>query len=569
MMSALYLVCLIISVGNLVFLSQKKYKSTDKYLWTLLLFIPVVILGYWIKSTVHTADAATVSFCFIYLDSTVMPVILIFSLLKSMNREVSPWVKLTAYGITAIHLFTIWISRDTRLYYDSVMLEESKLGTCTRMTSGPLKNSHYIFLIVVFAAFFIVLIIGFLRRGKGSRKNLVSYSAFGITVLVVYLIELVTDAPFTILPAFYTFGSLLVTMNYEHIQSHNIFNLIGEKQARTGLRGFCAFDVKRRMLGYNDQFANMLPDIVNVVVDENIHPQYIDLSNIVNSAIDAFEEQGHYSEKVVVGDKTFLIIVSDFSVSYENKKNGYLVEMSDITDEQKKIDTIEKYNERLSEEVDNKTEHIFEIQNAVVLGLANMVENRDDNTGGHVKRTSDVIKLLVEEIGRHSYYTISEQKAKDIVRAAPMHDLGKISIDTSILCKKGKLTDEQYGIMKTHAAKSGEIVKIILEGVEEQHFVDVAFNVARHHHERWDGKGYPDGLMGEKIPLEARIMAVADVYDALVSKRCYKEPMSFEEAFKIMNENMGSQFDPAMRPVFVACRSRLEEYYSQDSQHEQ
>jgi len=564
MVSVLYLICLIISVGNVVYLSQKKYKSTDKYLWTILFLIPVVILGYWTKSTVHTPDAATVAFCFIYLDSTVMPVILLFSLLRSMNKEVSPWIKLTAYGITAIHLFTIWISRDSNLYYQGVTLEETVYGTSTKMSSGPLKNSHYIFLAVVFTAFLVVLIIGFLRKGKGSRKSLVSYSALGVIFLVVYVIELVMDAPYTVLPVLYTVGSFLVTFNYEHIQSHDIFNLIGEKQAKTGHRGFCAFDMKRRLLGYNAQFESMMPDIVNVVIDEKIPVKYADLSHDINSAIDIFESMGGCSEKFVIGEKTYLLIVSDFSVSYENKQNGYLIEMSDITDEQKKIDTIEKYNERLSEEVAHKTEHILEIQNSVVLGLANMVENRDDNTGGHVKRTSEVIKLLVEEIKRCGYYKISDQKAKDIIRSSPMHDLGKISIETSILCKKGRLTDEEYSIMKTHATKSGEIVKIILEGVEEQHFVDVAFNVARHHHERWDGKGYPDGLMGESIPVEARIMAVADVYDALVSKRCYKEAMGFEDAFRIMNENMGSQFDPAMRPVFVACRSELEEYYSRN-----
>lgn len=563
MMSVIYLICLMVSVGNLVFLSQKKYKSTDKYLWSLLLLIPVVILGYWVKSTVHTGDAATVAFCFIYFDSTIMPVILLFSLLKSMNKEVSPWVKLTAYGITAIHLFTIWISRDSKLYYDTVTLETTGLGTSTRMSSGPLKNTHYIFLIVIFVTFFAILIFGFFRKDRASKKSLVSYSAFGVAVLTIYLIELITDAPFTILPVFYTFGSFLVTVNYEHIQSHDIYNLIGEKQAKTGLRGFCAFDLKRQMLGYNTQFSHMLPDIEKVMFDEKIPQEFENLHYYINSALDAYELHGFYSEKVVIGQKTFQLIISEFSVSYENRKNGYLVELSDITDEQKKIDTIEKYNERLSEEVENKTEHILEIQNSVVLGLANMVENRDDNTGGHVKRTSDVIKLLVEEIEKQRYYKISELEAKDIIRAAPMHDLGKISIETSILCKPGKLTDEEYSIMKTHASKSGEIVKIILEGVEEQHFVDVAFNVARHHHERWDGKGYPDGLMGESIPLEARIMAVADVYDALVSKRCYKESMSFEDAYKIMNENMGSQFDPAMRPVFAACRTKLEDYYRQ------
>lgn len=156
---------------------------------------------------------------------------------------------------------------------------------------------------------------------------------------------------------------------------------------------------------------------------------------------------------------------------------------------------------------------------------------------------------------------VSDELARDIVRAAPTHDLGKITIDSSILNKPGRFTGDEYEIMKTHAAKSGELVLILLEGVEEERFVRVAFNVARYHHERWDGRGYPEGLVGTMIPLEARIMAVADVYDALVSKRVYKEAMSFQKARAIMLEGMGTQFDPNMRAVFLGCREQLEEYY--------
>ena len=108
-----------------------------------------------------------------------------------------------------------------------------------------------------------------------------------------------------------------------------------------------------------------------------------------------------------------------------------------------------------------------------------------------------------------------------------MHDLGKIAIEDRVLQKPGKFTDEEFAVMKTHSEKSANIIENILRGIEEDHFVDVAVNVARYHHEKWNGTGYPKGLSGKQIPLEARIMAVADVYDALVSKRCYKEAMSF------------------------------------------
>ena len=128
--------------------------------------------------------------------------------------------------------------------------------------------------------------------------------------------------------------------------------------------------------------------------------------------------------------------------------------------------------------------------------------------------------------------------------------LGKVSIDSGILNKPGRLTPEEFAIMKSHSVISGQMVRILLDGMEEKHLVQTAYHVARYHHERWDGRGYPDGLVGEMIPLEARIMAVADVYDALVSKRVYKVPMSYEKAAQIMQEGMGTQFDPNMYLVF-------------------
>lgn len=206
-----------------------------------------------------------------------------------------------------------------------------------------------------------------------------------------------------------------------------------------------------------------------------------------------------------------------------------------------------------------------------------MIGSRDGNTGGHVKRTSEVMKILVDEIirrnragtGNPKFSRISKKKGEDIIRAAPMHDLGKIFIDTKILCKPGKLDADEYAIMKTHAEHSGEIVNLVLRDVEEESFVDTAFNIARYHHERWDGLGYPEGkdggMVGEGIPVEARIMSVADVYDALVSKRCYKEPMSFEMACRIMIDGMGKQFDPDLENIFVACLKKLEKYYSENA----
>lgn len=197
-----------------------------------------------------------------------------------------------------------------------------------------------------------------------------------------------------------------------------------------------------------------------------------------------------------------------------------------------------------------------------MLGMADIVENRDGNTGGHIKRTSHVVELLIDTILENNMLPLEKEFCQAVIKAAPMHDLGKIGIDDKILRKPGRLTDEEFAIMQTHAAKSGELVENILRDVEDEYFVNIAKNLARHHHEKWNGAGYPDHLAGDDIPMEARIMAVADVYDALVSKRCYKEAMSFEQAYNVMMDSMGSHFDPKLEEVFIKSRKKLEEYYS-------
>lgn len=246
----------------------------------------------------------------------------------------------------------------------------------------------------------------------------------------------------------------------------------------------------------------------------------------------------------------------------DKEKTGYIIELQDFTDRKKYMDLLSNYNDELKEQVEKQTRHINLIQQKTVLSMASMVENRDNNTGGHIKRTSDVIKILVEIIKENNFMELSDEFCKDLIKAAPMHDLGKIAIEDRILQKPGKFTDEEFEIMKTHAEKSAEIVENILKDIEEEHFVNVAVNVARYHHEKWNGKGYPTGLSGEQIPLEARIMAIADVYDALVSKRCYKDAMSFEKAYGIIIESMGSHFDPNLENVFIKSRDRLEAYYT-------
>lgn len=210
-----------------------------------------------------------------------------------------------------------------------------------------------------------------------------------------------------------------------------------------------------------------------------------------------------------------------------------------------------------------KNKKILSIQNSIVTGMATMVESRDNSTGGHIKRTSDCVKIFIEELKKSSDFDfMTPSFCESMIKAAPMHDLGKIAVDDAILRKPGKFTDEEYEIMKSHSAAGAKIVANVLQEVDDLEFKQIAVNVAHYHHEKYDGKGYPCGLKGEEIPFEARIMALADVFDALVSKRCYKDSFSYDKAFQIIEESLGTHFDPLLGKAFIACRENLESLYN-------
>ena len=199
------------------------------------------------------------------------------------------------------------------------------------------------------------------------------------------------------------------------------------------------------------------------------------------------------------------------------------------------------------------------MQSHIITGLASLIENRDVETGEHVLRTGVFVEMLTRDAIRDGVYgeQLNEQFVSKMTTLAPMHDIGKIVVSDQILRKPGRLTPEEYEQMKKHAAVGGDVIREVLEGVTNDDYLSFASDIATYHHERWDGTGYPKGLKGEEIPLAARIMAIADVFDALVSERCYKKPFTYEESFKIIEDGAGTQFDPVLVGVFLRHRSEF------------
>lgn len=211
------------------------------------------------------------------------------------------------------------------------------------------------------------------------------------------------------------------------------------------------------------------------------------------------------------------------------------------------------------QDIQDKNEAISQMQHALILTLADMVESRDQNTGEHIRKTAAYTKVIMEEMKREHIYEdeLTDEFMEDVEHSAPLHDIGKINVPDAILNKPGKLTDEEFDLMKSHTTVGGNIISHIIETVPKSNYLHEAKNLATFHHEKWNGRGYPTGLAGTAIPLSARIMAVADVFDALVSTRSYKKGFPYEKAFAIIEEESGSHFDPNIVKAFFAVKDKV------------
>jgi len=230
---------------------------------------------------------------------------------------------------------------------------------------------------------------------------------------------------------------------------------------------------------------------------------------------------------------------------------------------------LEKYRTNLEHMVEEqtriitaRTRRISQIQEQVIMGMATLIETRDNSTGKHVKNTKTYVKMIATELKERGMFSdiLTEDYIMNVCKAAPLHDVGKIKISYAVFRMTKKMTEEEYNAMKLHSVYGREIINEIIGGVEDPEYVKIAEDIAMYHHERWDGTGYPIGLKGEDIPLCARIMALADVFDALYEERCYKEPI--RPVYKIMQtlkEGKGTQFDPVITEVFISMEHEIKD----------
>ena len=556
-----YYITVILSFINLVcFIYTFEGKKVNCLLLLINLLMLVSNLGYLAKALAQTLPEAVIALKICYIGGCFIPPVLLWAITCIANFKMNHWIPTVSY-LFSFFVFALVLTIGYNNIYYKFLDISSFMGT-TIIVKKYNWTAFFFYFVMIGNTIPTLLIVFYslFKKNTVSNKNAKLIVCMEVLNIFLFIVSGKYNHIIEVMPFMYVVDGWIMIYLQRRVMMYNVEDSIHSSMGAQENNAYIIFDKQKNYVGSNSKFEQLFPEIVNCGIDFKIKniPEvekmysWIEAFNKDNKKEFPFEKNGqHYNCTVA-------------KVLFKDKLVGNIIEFKDDTDKFNYLRLLSKYNTELENEVREKTKQIYNIQSKLVVGMANMVENRDENTGGHIKRTSGIVKILVDTIIQYDLFMNDEDYFQNIVKAAPMHDLGKITITDTILRKPGRLTSEEFEIMKTHATKSAELVEEILQDAEEKDFVEIAKNVAKHHHERWDGSGYPDKLKGEEIPFEARLMAVADVYDALVSERCYKKAMSFEEASKIMLESMGTHFDPEFEQVFLLSQQRLENYYYYD-----
>ena len=547
------------------------HKHFDAHISLIFAFIPLVNLAYAIMAHSRTLEGALTAAKITYIGGCFLSLFITQSIFGLCHIKLKRWMNV-GLMIMCLTSYALALSMGNATYfYKTVGFEiDGGMGRLVK-TYGFGHTLTYVIITFLLVISFTAMVYSLIKKNDVSNKTIVLLMFPAAVAFTAYFIRKLLPEGIDAMPLSYVFAQIIYLIIVHRLCLYDIADLGVDSLIKKGDTGFVSIDFDERYLGSNESAQKVFPYLRDINVD-TYFGRYIQVKNTLLRWLGEFkrdETKDHFYYEV--DDKIYLITIRYL---YDGKhRRGYQFFITDDTDSRKYMKLLANYNDQLSEEVAEKTEGIVQMHNRLILGMATMVESRDNSTGGHIRRTSDVVRILIDEIKKDASKDkknilllfgkegLTEEFCDDVVRAAPMHDLGKIAVDDAVLRKPGKFEPEEYEKMKTHAAEGARIVDSILEGTEDASFHKVAVNVAHYHHERWDGSGYPEKLKGEEIPIEARIMAIADVYDALVSKRVYKEEFSFEQADGIMMESFGKHFDKRLEKYYVAARPRLEEYY--------
>lgn len=567
---AVVMVLSMLSTFALVLFSRRGAKTLEILLSTCVM---ISNIGYFVLSCSRTVEEAVLANALSYVGGLFLPLLIVYILIDYSDSKVPIWFTASMIFFNVIVFLSTLVADRLPYFYSAIQFVQDDPSYLIK-DHGPVYYLKFIILAVEFALVAFFTILTYLGKRNASFRTMMVYAGSFIVALLVYAVRNIFDMKYDLMPFFYLLCTLVLDYVVTRTNIYDVNLSVQEKIDELSTYGYLVFDRKFRYVGSNTVAEKFFPEVKNARIDSKINAKDYALKDllkwIVENANDSSRKKdtnAKFKKAIVINDRSpnerrhLECEMSFIHFGLDNHVTGYLVEILDDTEQHNMIESMSFRGESLQREVERQAKRAKSMQMSTILGMAAMIESRDNSTGGHINRTSACVALFVEHLRKLEDYNMSESYWDAVINAAPLHDLGKIAVDDKILRKPTGLTEEEYEEMKKHAAAGAEIMNKVLEDVDDKEFVRVAANVAHYHHEKYNGTGYPDQLRGENIPFEARIMALADVFDALASRRYYKEPMSYDEAFRIIKSELGHHFDPHLGRIFVELKPDIIELY--------
>lgn len=529
---------IVILIIELLYIAHQWSSRPQMLLMLFVISTLINFVGYLFELQCTNKETALIAVKFIYLGKPFIALSMTLFVMEYCKVKIP---RIITYILIFIHvgiMFLVFTCEHHKLYYSKIDYTYDDVFPHLVFRHGIIYNLYAILMFFYIVCILIVCFKQYFKMDDVIEKKQITYllamSVVTMAGYIVFLAKLTYGYDTTILG--YLIGTILLLLSIFRYNLFDTLSLAKDTVIDNFADGLIVLDKTDKLIYYN-------------VPAKTIYPQ-LSSKECVDAVCD-IKNHCEDSQKIYLNKSIYSVTGSD--IVYNNNLCGKMYVISDVTDSY-------NYTVRLQRDVSEKTKEIVKIQHSVIASFANMIEARDGVTGLHIKRTSAYVEIIVKELQKSSDYKgiLTDEYASKIIDAAPLHDIGKISIPDDILRKPGKLTDEEFDVIKTHPGMGAEIIEETLTEVEGNEYLCIARDMAHYHHEKWNGTGYPCGLKGEEIPLCARIMAIADVYDALRSKRSYKEGFSKEKSRNIILESSGSHFDPKIVDAFMANIQEIE-----------
>lgn len=548
-MIAYYIITTVLAIVNLfALIVSVDNKKINYYFILLMLIMALSNAGYLAVGLSQTVQEAIVATKVAYIGGCFTSPLMIFLICSICKYDFGKWFRIGIYAYCFIIYFMIMTIGYNDLYYTEYHLD-------TLWDSTILVNEygigHLLFYLILYGAIIVqtvMLIHSTVKKRSVSRKNL--YLMFGLEAMNVsmFFIGRLINADFEIMPALYVFNGWFFLVIHHRIRLYNVEDSVAEVLQKKHSNGYIMFDDDLNYIGCNKMAEKVFPQLANCYIDHPINgiPELEDVLKVIP------KDDKEYITSFTLGEKHFECRSN--KRFYNHKASGYMMELFDDTYKWQHINYLSDNNTELEQTVKEQNDELIKKQDALeamfvqtVTALSEAVDAKDRYTSGHSKRVAEYSCMLAKRMG------MSEEEQEEIYRAGILHDIGKIRIPVEIINKAGKLTDEEYNIIKIHPVTGYNI----LRGIAGNNLIAIA---AKYHHERYDGRGYPNGLAGDTIPLAARILAVADTYDAMTSNRSYRKALPQDVVRSEILKGKGTQFDPDIAEIMLQMMDEDKEY---------